>query len=1309
MRVNPIKINLKYYLTLIESFSMINNPLLRVNPLTLSALAIAINAASISMCFADLSANAAPVLSHASDGVVISTDNLTITQSTPSATIDWESFNVGKDSTVEFIQPNSSSVTLNNVTGARSEIFGHIKSNGQVFLRNPNGFIFGAESSVNTGSFLATTSAMSLQGDDLTLTSASDNAITIKNGATLSAKGNGYIALLSHTILNEGAISVDTQGHVILSTLDTGVITLPGVNIGIDITNLDKTHRSDSSLTLAEGSDISASKGSVILSSRDLSSVLASVVKNPTSIKAEDLYINAADIEVSSFINYSSGSVNNLHLNAKNDLTLTQNISGNNLNLNLNAENITIGTNNSNFELGSSGLKSINIATNESGKTVIFNGLKAIDFIKINSDVEYKNTSENATDLKLETNINDDNSSITLLKSFTDSSGKENTSLILESNKIYLNTVSSFSSVELDATNIYLSGDITGSNSIKATNNLHLKSDISLNAQSINLNDVKFSSSSGNIDKEFTLTLNSGLKDSKFNLQRIDNNDNIGKIDSDDYHINNIGGIILTSKYSESDNISPNNSNDILISGSLSTSKFMVGDSKDLFKLRLTDKLSINGLSNFNSQYTSINGDYEFTVVGSGVASEATVGNIGTGDEDTLSGFSMTNFNNITLNQDISTGNNGLTLSADNIWINKPNNTPTPTPPIILKNISNGKTSITGTLASIASKDSPDSDGFSSLLIDTFNGDIELGNLEALKDVSITQVSNANIRLNGDIDVTGTINLSNLGEINVAVDSGTKGEAGNITFSSNAFDSNGTHLNGYDDNITINTKSTAQLGQVSANSITIKGTNDSKSTTELNNHITAADKLNFNNTDILLKDNLTLTGYINFLSIDPSLLVEPIEPIITINGSHDLSIVSSNEKIFIHDFGEIESLNSLSIKGDAELTLNSNPKIAEGGHLSLLGDLLIKVGQDKVFDYNNIELDFSGTTINGSGALSFNTGTGDLSLGSIGDNSAIDSLTIESTGKLNLYGDINLVTPIYDFSNLNAVQIYKDMTFGSREAPATVNFGNATLDGTYGLSLFGDTLTLGEIGGKIALQDLTIHSNANLELNNDITLVGAADINADSLLLNNTITTTGLNINLATDGDLKMSTIAVLNADAGNINMSSNTGNISLGSVNALNDVNIDAAGGSIFNGIDDYVSDISTNITSENATLNGLNQIGTNVKSPIVINIKEGGTIKAESNGGIYIANLNNVNVNSRSRVFDSLSGNEAAANGANSQFNLFSSLNQTNTPTVTTNFGLISNLTWQTDEEESIKKVKTPTSVPPIYHSRNGWRLGY
>jgi len=88
----------------------------------------------------------------------ITGNTMTIRQVSDKATLDWKSFNIGPENTVRFEQPQSTSVALNNIHQADpSRIFGTLSANGQVYLVNQNGFLFGKGSQVNVNSLVAST------------------------------------------------------------------------------------------------------------------------------------------------------------------------------------------------------------------------------------------------------------------------------------------------------------------------------------------------------------------------------------------------------------------------------------------------------------------------------------------------------------------------------------------------------------------------------------------------------------------------------------------------------------------------------------------------------------------------------------------------------------------------------------------------------------------------------------------------------------------------------------------------------------------------------------------------------------------------------------------------------------------------------------------------------------------------------------------------------------------------------------------------------------------------------------------------
>ncbi len=84
----------------------------------------------------------------------------TILQITASdrAVLEWNEFSNEQNETICFIQPDSAAAVLNRITGENpSVILGRLESNGKVLLINPNGVVFGAHSSVNVQTMIATT------------------------------------------------------------------------------------------------------------------------------------------------------------------------------------------------------------------------------------------------------------------------------------------------------------------------------------------------------------------------------------------------------------------------------------------------------------------------------------------------------------------------------------------------------------------------------------------------------------------------------------------------------------------------------------------------------------------------------------------------------------------------------------------------------------------------------------------------------------------------------------------------------------------------------------------------------------------------------------------------------------------------------------------------------------------------------------------------------------------------------------------------------------------------------------------------
>jgi filamentous hemagglutinin family protein len=86
-----------------------------------------------------------------------------IRQTAPQAVLNWETFNIGRHTTLAIDQNIGGSQVgqwvafnkVNDPSGIPSQILGSIQANGQVYVINRNGIIFGGASQVNTHIFVA--------------------------------------------------------------------------------------------------------------------------------------------------------------------------------------------------------------------------------------------------------------------------------------------------------------------------------------------------------------------------------------------------------------------------------------------------------------------------------------------------------------------------------------------------------------------------------------------------------------------------------------------------------------------------------------------------------------------------------------------------------------------------------------------------------------------------------------------------------------------------------------------------------------------------------------------------------------------------------------------------------------------------------------------------------------------------------------------------------------------------------------------------------------------------------------------------
>jgi filamentous hemagglutinin family protein len=160
-----------------------------------------------------------------------SANQLTVTQGSESAIVNYGSFSIGQGGSVIFLQPNATSVILNRVTGsATSTIAGTLAANGIVYLVNPNGIAITRSGTVNVGGgFVASTLGIS-DADFLAgkrTFSGNGASAAVSNAGVVRIGRGGYAALLGGEVSNAGLIAVPL-GRVALGSGEAATLDVSG-------------------------------------------------------------------------------------------------------------------------------------------------------------------------------------------------------------------------------------------------------------------------------------------------------------------------------------------------------------------------------------------------------------------------------------------------------------------------------------------------------------------------------------------------------------------------------------------------------------------------------------------------------------------------------------------------------------------------------------------------------------------------------------------------------------------------------------------------------------------------------------------------------------------------------------------------------------------------------------------------------------------------------------------------------------------------------------------------------------------------
>ncbi|WP_157933864.1 two-partner secretion domain-containing protein [Alloalcanivorax mobilis] len=219
-----------------------------------------------------------------------------INQTSSKAVINWQDFSIDPGELVKFIQESQSAVTLNRVTGGTvSQIKGALTANGNIFLINPNGIVFGATAQVDVAGLIATTFDIADQDfmdGKFNFSGEMMSNASIRNEGELKVGDGGFVYLIApnventgHIIANVGTVALGADGNYAIDLQGSGLI---------------KFAVSEATLTSATSGVTNSGTieaGHVLLSGSQTSDVISSVVNTGEITAATSLTLQGSSVD----------------------------------------------------------------------------------------------------------------------------------------------------------------------------------------------------------------------------------------------------------------------------------------------------------------------------------------------------------------------------------------------------------------------------------------------------------------------------------------------------------------------------------------------------------------------------------------------------------------------------------------------------------------------------------------------------------------------------------------------------------------------------------------------------------------------------------------------------------------------------------------------------------------------------------------------------------------------------------------------------------------------------------------------------
>lgn len=197
--------------------------------------------------------------------------------------------------TVNVFQPGSGSkYVLYDIENDPTQIMGALNANGQIFIFDQNGVIFGANSSVNVGSIVTSTGFISdedlLDNDGKYVFQDVDGVGAITLNGSITVADAGLAAFVAPTVINNGVINAK-MGKVAFAAGDRVTLDLYGDDL-VEIALDDKA----SDALLENSGTINAEGGTIALSAQAAKSAVDNVINVSGVINASSATVKGGKI-----------------------------------------------------------------------------------------------------------------------------------------------------------------------------------------------------------------------------------------------------------------------------------------------------------------------------------------------------------------------------------------------------------------------------------------------------------------------------------------------------------------------------------------------------------------------------------------------------------------------------------------------------------------------------------------------------------------------------------------------------------------------------------------------------------------------------------------------------------------------------------------------------------------------------------------------------------------------------------------------------------------------------------------------------